>query len=131
MPQTTNSIDAEAIVIPLSADTDILDDFRASAPRRLLNKILDVISCRHRWDLVIPHPDAWNRWDFVNYRTQAPDIGVFRKRIANTLSCSKCDHRMDVSDWDSDMVRFFRIGRQYYWVSSVYFELMVLAANKH
>jgi len=36
-----------------------------------------------------------------------------------------------VSDWDSDMVRFFRIGRQYYWVSSVYFELMVLAANKH
>lgn len=123
-------IDAEAIVIPLASDADILADLRAGSARRLLEKILDGFRCRHRWDLVIPHPSAWSQWDFVSYRTQMPDLGVFRRRIANTIQCSKCGVEVDTSDWD-DVVRFVEIGRRYYWTSKVYFELLVQDANKH
>ena len=123
------NIDAEAIVIPLSADTEIIADLRAGMMRRLLNKILDGFRCRHRWDLVVPHPDSWSRWDFVSYRTMMPDVGVFRRRVANTLCCEKCGSSLDVSDWD-ETVKFVEIGRRYFWISQVYFDILTAPTDK-
>lgn len=130
MVSTTEGTGDE-LVIPLAADEDILADLHATNVRRLLDKILDVFTCRHRWDLVLPSPDGWSRWDFVNYRTMMPDISVFRRRIANTLQCDKCGECMDVSSWEEDAARYFTIGRRYLWVSRIYFELMASRPNIH
>jgi hypothetical protein len=135
-PPHTNT---EAIVIPLASDDEIVADLHTGSLRRLLNKALDAFACMHRWDLVIPSPESWSRWDFVCYRTQAPDLGVFRSRVANRLSCAKCGCGVDVSGWAGDIGRGWSDGvyygaklyRQYRWMSKVYFEMMVLGDCNH
>lgn len=128
---TASDTHTEALVIPLAADEDILAELRATNVRRLLDKVLDAFACRHRWDLVLPHPEKWNRWDFVNYRTLMPDISVFRRRVANQLQCDKCGECVDVSSWEEDAARYFVMGRRYLWVSRVYFELMAANNDNH
>lgn len=129
----------ETLVIPLASDDEIVADLHAGSIRRLLNKALDAFACMHKWDLVIPSPESWSRWDFVCYRTQAPDLGVFRSRVANRLCCAKCGFGIDVSGWAGDgapgWVDDVYFGAdlymQYRWTSKVYFHMMVLRDCNH